>query len=381
MSDLLNVIRPGFAALRDAADVEELAARAAETVRRLTGLDRVTVCRFDAAGESAVVAGDGDDIDAPSIPEGGIPAEADPAEAGAALCVPVTVAGNPWGVILGHHRRPRAVPPAERAWAEAVADMVSLGIRALEGAAGPKARSEDGNRTKSEFLTEVSHELRTPLNAIIGYSEFLLEADAALLTDRQRDFIRNIRASGAHLLEIINDVLDLSKIEAGRFDLHDDDVDVALSIAEVHALQEHALFSAGLSFDAVLPRPLPRLRADRRALRQMLLNLVSNAVKYTEPDGRVVIEIARTEDGPDCGGLSIIVADTGIGIAEEHHAMVLEPFRQVPAGRIRNRTGTGLGLPIVRSLVEAHGGRLTLDSAPGRGTRVTLWFPAERVIA
>ncbi len=378
---MLNVIRPGFAALRDAADVKELAARAAWTVRRVTGLDRVAVCRFDAAGDGEVIAEDRLGPDEPSILGCRIPAGALSVDAGASFSVPVTVAGQPWGMILGHHRQPRSVPPVERALAEAVADTVSLGIRALDGAAGLNARPDDGSRTKSEFLTEVNHELRTPLNAIIGYSEFLLEADAGLLTDRQRDFIRNIRASGAHLLEVINDVLDLSKIEAGRFDLHDDEVDVALSIAEVHALQEHALVSAGLSFDAILPRPLPRLRADRRALRQMLLNLVSNAVKYTEAGGRVVIEIARTEDGPDHGGVSVTVVDTGVGIAEEHHAMVLEPFRQVPSGRIRNRTGTGLGLPIVRSLVEAHGGRLTLDSAPGRGTRVALRFPAERVIA
>ncbi|MBP2290877.1 sensor histidine kinase [Azospirillum rugosum] len=366
---MLDVIRPGFAALREATDVGDLAARAAWTVRRLTGLDRVAFCRFDAAGDSEVIAEDKGNADEPS---GGWL----PAGAGASLCLPITVAGKPWGMMLGHHRQPRVVPPAERAMAEAVADTVSLGVRALEVTAASNGWADDGSRTKSKFLTEVSHELRTPLNAIIGYSELLLETDSGLLTDRQRDFIRNIRASGAHLLEIINDVLDLSKIEAGRFDLHDDEVDVALSVAEVHALQEHALVSAELSFDAVLPRPLPRLRADRRALCQMLLNLVSNAVKYTEPGGTVVIEVARTEDG-----LSITVADTGIGIAEEHHAMVLEPFRQVPAGRIRNRTGTGLGLPIVRSLVEAHGGRLVLDSAPGRGTRVALHFPAERVIA
>ncbi len=254
--------------------------------------------------------------------------------------------------------------------------LTDLILRQMRRIAELNTRLEEGSRAKSEFLTHMSHELRTPLNAIIGFSEFLLESDGNPLTDRQRDFIRNIRASGAHLLELINDVLDLSKIEAGRFDLHDEEVDVAIAIGEVHSLQEHALVSAGLAFDASLPRPLPLLRADRRSLRQMLLNLLSNAVKYTPKGGKIVVEVTRSEEG-----LAVAVVDSGIGIAQEHHGMVLEPFRQVPSDQIRNRTGTGLGLPITRSLVEAHGGRLELVSAPGQGTRITLHFPAERVMA
>lgn len=242
------------------------------------------------------------------------------------------------------------------------------------------ARQAEVNRAKSDFLTRMSHELRTPLNAIIGYSDFLLHPGTGPLTDRQRDCIGNIRTAGAHLLELVNDVLDLSKIEAGHIDLSDEDVDVAVVVGEVYALQELALASAGLAFDAVFPRPLPRLRADRRSLRQILLNLLSNAVKFTPAGGRVTVEVSRTEAAAGCG-LCIAVIDTGVGIPEEHRHTVLEPFRQVPGDRIRSGAGTGLGLPIVRSLVEAHGGRLALSGAPGQGTRIDLHFPPERVTA
>ena len=202
--------------------------------------------------------------------------------------------------------------------------LTDLTLRHLRRIADLNAKLEESSRAKSDFLTTMSHELRTPLNAIIGFSEFLLDTRAGPLTDRQRDYVGSIAASGAHLLDLINDVLDLSKIEAGRFDLHDEEVDVATAIGEVHALQEHALVSAGLRFDASLPRPLPQLMADRRALRQMLLNLVSNAVKYTPKGGRITVEVARTADG-----LAVTVTDTGVGIAPEDRDLVLEPFRQV----------------------------------------------------
>ncbi len=435
-------LQPGLANLREATSLDELAARAAWTVRRLTGMERVILCRFDADGTDTVIGeagvedwgapmlgtrfpGSGEqtslralhaagrfrmvpDRDAEPVPLlhavvgvppldlrhadlPGLPAallDGRWAVGGSAvLSVAILKSGKPWGVILGQHRHPHAVPPALRALALAVADAFSLGLEAAGCAAEREARAAPaslharlleqvaGSRAKSEFLTKVSHELRTPLNAIIGFSEFLLDAEAGPLTDRQRDFVRNIKASGTHLLELINDVLDLSKIEAGRFELHDEEIDVATAIGEIHALQEHALVSTGLRFDATLPRPLPQLRADRRALRQMLLNLMSNAVKYTPKGGRVMIDVARTSEG-----LAIAVVDTGIGIAEEFHSLVLEPFRQVPSDQIRNRAGTGLGLPIVRSLVEAHGGRLALASTPGQGTRITLHFPMERVI-
>ena len=437
-----NGLQPGLANLREAAGLDDLAAHAARTVRQLTGLERVILCRFDADGIDTVIGEDGvedwgasllgarfsasggqtpmralhvggrlrfvPDRDAEPVPLLHAVAGAPPldlchadlpglpaafldvqqaAGVNAVLSVTILKGGKPWGVILGQHRQPHAVPPALRSLAVTVADAFSLGLDAAGSAAEQEARAAPaslharlleqvaGSRAKSEFLTKVSHELRTPLNAIIGFSEFLLEAEAGPLTDRQRDFVRNIKASGTHLLELINDVLDLSKIEAGRFELHDEEVDVAIAIGEIHALQEHALVSAGLRFDATLPRPLPKLRADRRALRQMLLNLMSNAVKYTPKGGRVMIDVARTSEG-----LSIAVVDTGIGIAEEFHTLVLEPFRQAPSDQIRNRTGTGLGLPIVRSLVEAHGGRLALASTPGQGTRITLHFPMERVI-
>ena len=433
---------PGIAAIREATGLEALAAHTAQTVRRLTGLDRVIVCRFDAFGNGEVVAKDQSpdwDCAAPDLrPGAALPATAfdggpdgsprvrvipdhaaDPVPllhadtaapppdlahahlrsppparrdflrrmgAGAALSVPVAHGGRPWGVISGHHRQPYAVPPTTRMLAAMAADALSLMLDTAERAvererrAAQAARQAEVNRAKSDFLTRMSHELRTPLNTIIGYSDFLLHPGTGPLTDRQRDYIGNIRTSGTHLLELINDVLDLSKIEAGHIDLNDEDVDVAVVVGEVYALQELALASAGLAFDALLPRPLPRLRADRRSLRQILLNLLSNAIKFTPEGGRVTVDVSRTEE-PAGSGLRIAVIDTGIGIPEEHRDTVLEPFRQVPGGRIRSGTGTGLGLPIVRSLVEAHGGRLVLSSTPGQGTRIDLHFPPERVIA
>ncbi|WP_353860530.1 ATP-binding protein [Azospirillum formosense] len=433
---------PGIAALRGAAGLEALAAHTAQTVRRLTGMDRVIVCRFDDFGNGEVVAKD-------EVPDWGHPAleirpgaalpagvfdrgpdgtprlrvvldhaaepvpllRADAAVpppdlgnahlrsppaarreflrrmgAGAALTVPIVQGGKPWGVISGHRRQPHAVPPSVRMLAAMAADALGLMLDAAERAvererrAAHAARQAEVSRAKSDFLTGMSHELRTPLNVIIGYSDFLLHPGSDPLTERQRDYLGNIRASGTHLLELINDVLDLSKIEAGHVDLNDEDVDVAILVGEVYALQELTLASAGLTFDALFPRPLPRLRADRRSLRQILLNLLSNAVKFTPEGGRVTIDVTRTGERPGAG-LCIAVIDTGIGIPEEHHAIVLEPFRQVPGERIRGGGGTGLGLPIVRSLVEAHGGRLALASSPGQGTRIELHFPPERVIA
>ncbi|OYD84277.1 histidine kinase (plasmid) [Azospirillum brasilense] len=433
---------PGIAALHGAAGLEAMAAHAAQTVRRLTGLDRVIVCRFDASGHGEVVARDeAPDCGHASLdlrPGAALPANAfdrgpdghprlrvvldhaaepvpllhadtaipppdlahahlrspPPARrdflrrmgAGAALTVPVVHGGKLWGVISGHRRRPHGVPLAIRMLAALAADALGLMLDAAERAvererrAAHAARQAEVSRIKSDFLTGMSHELRTPLNVIIGYSDFLLHPGAGPLTDRQRDCIGNIRASGTHLLELINDVLDLSKIEAGHVDLNDEEVDVAVVVGEVYALQELTLSSAGLTFDAQFPRPLPRLRADRRSLRQMLLNLLSNAVKFTPAGGRVTVDVTRTEEVAGTG-LRIAVIDTGIGIPEEHRPIVLEPFRQVPGERIRGGAGTGLGLPIVRSLVEAHGGRLALSSVLGQGTRIDLHFPPERVIA
>ncbi|NUB24424.1 GAF domain-containing protein [Azospirillum brasilense] len=435
-------LMPGIAGLRDAAGLEAIAAHTAHAVRRMTGLDQVIVCRFDAFGNGEVVAKDqAPDWDhaAPDLlPGAALPAIAfdgtpdgsprvrvipdhaaepvpllradttvpppdlahaqlrSPAPArldflrrmgaGAALTVPVAHGGKPWGVISGHHRRPYGVPLSTRMLAAMAADALSLMLDTAERAVererrvAQAARQAEVNRAKSDFLTGMSHELRTPLNAIIGYADFLLHPGTGPLTDRQRDCIGNIRASGSHLLELINDVLDLSKIEAGHVALHDEDVDVAVVVGEVYALQELSLASAGLAFDASFPRPLPRLRADRRSLRQILLNLLSNAIKFTPKGGRVAIDVTRTEEMSGAG-LRITVVDSGVGIPEEHRLTVLEPFRQVPGDRIRSGAGTGLGLPIVRSLVEAHGGRLALSSAPGQGTRIDLHFPPDRVIA
>ncbi len=238
--------------------------------------------------------------------------------------------------------------------------------------------AEAASRAKSAFLANMSHELRTPLNAIIGFSEVMKnEMMGPIGSERYRGYANDIHGSGRHLLQLINDVLDISKIEAGKAELRDERVDLGLVIDECAALIAPQASANALSITVEVSNELPNLRGDTRAMKQILLNLLSNAVKFTPARGKVALS-ARVGKA---GDLEITVADTGIGISEESIERIFEPFYQVDSDLSRRFEGTGLGLSLVKGLVEMHGGAVGVRSAPNQGTTFTVTLPAARIMA
>ncbi|MBU2090725.1 MAG: PAS domain S-box protein, partial [Alphaproteobacteria bacterium] len=237
-----------------------------------------------------------------------------------------------------------------------------------------KERAETANRAKSDFLANMSHELRTPLNAVIGFSEILRDELFGPLGDaRYKDYVKDIGESGAHLLRIINDILDLSKAEAGKIELIEEVMLVEEIVASCCRLLSTRAEESAVTIMPSTQPGLPPLRADRQRLKQILLNLVSNAIKFTPRDGKVYVE-ALLEDG--C--ILLRVTDTGIGMSDENLVKAMQPFTQIDSSLQRRYTGTGLGLPLTKSLVERHGGELKLTSFPGKGTVADVRFPADR---
>ena len=254
-------------------------------------------------------------------------------------------------------------------------------LRHANGAAlHAKEAAEKASRAKSDFLANMSHELRTPLNAVIGFSEIIKDAILGNGSiDAYRGYATDIHESGRHLLSLINDILDMSKIEAGKLELIDETVDLTAAIGtSLRLLRERALHNR-IDLAADVAEALPLLRADLRKVKQIMINLLSNAVKFTPAGGRVTIRAFQRDDG----GVTLCVEDTGIGIAEEDIETVLAPFGQADTGLNRQYEGTGLGLSLTKALAELHGGRLEIASrtdGPDRGTTVEVNFPASRVI-
>ncbi|WP_282609543.1 HAMP domain-containing sensor histidine kinase [Pelagibius sp. Alg239-R121] len=245
-----------------------------------------------------------------------------------------------------------------------------------------KKQAEDANKSKSEFLARMSHDLRTPLNAILGFSEIIEnEILGPIEIDAYKVYAQDIHQSGAHLLDLINDLLDLSKIEAGQYELSETTVALPEVVTQVLRLVAPDALKKRVGLTASVSQDLPHLRADPRSTRQMLLNLLSNAVKFTPDGGKVSVDTCFGNDG-----LGIKVTDTGIGIAPESLERVFEPFAQIEASQAdrhpaKTHPGTGLGLSIVKALIELHGGRIEIESKLGTGTTAILRFPRERAIA
>ncbi len=240
-----------------------------------------------------------------------------------------------------------------------------------------KESAELANRAKTEFLANMSHELRTPLNAVIGFSEIMeSELLGPLGSSQYKSYAADIHESAQHLLTLINDILDVAKIEAGAHELRDEEVDPRDVVGAVERLVAERAKRAELELVVDMPKRLPRLRADERKLKQVLLNLMSNAIKFTPEGGRVSLAARHDPDG----SFVFEVSDTGIGIAAEDIPRAFAPFEQVDSRLSRQFEGTGLGLPLSDGFVKLHGGRLKLESQPGVGTKAIMRLPAERVI-
>jgi signal transduction histidine kinase len=239
------------------------------------------------------------------------------------------------------------------------------------------AASTEANAAKSQFLANMSHELRTPLNAVIGFSEIIRDQSLGpRAVANYREYASDIHAAGETLLRIINDVLDVSKIEAGKLELHDSETDIRSIVQSGIKLMAQAAFEGGIALEAGLPDDLPMVMADELRLRQALLNLLSNAVKFSHRDGTIAVGAGLRPDG----SMAVWVADTGIGMSESEITTALLPFRQVANSLSRTHNGVGIGLSLVDGIVGLHGGRLEMASSPSKGTKVTVILPPERVL-
>ena len=263
--------------------------------------------------------------------------------------------------------------PASLSWMSDISHRKGIEAELIKS----KEAAEFANRTKTEFLANMSHELRTPLNAIIGFSEVIKdEMFGPVGLKKYADYAKDIHTSGRHLLDLINDILDLSKLEAGKLELREESVALDEAVEECLTLVRSRAQKADIVLATEIEPGLPPLMCDERAMKQVLLNFLSNAVKFTPAGGTVTTGVRR-----EGGGIAFFVRDTGIGMSEADVEVALAAFGQVDSKVVRQHHGTGLGLPISKSLIELHGGTLGVESAPGKGTTMIATFPAWRVEA
>ena len=279
------------------------------------------------------------------------------------------------GSIVVSRQPPRPFTEKEHALLTTFADQAVIAIenaRLFHEIEEKSRQLEAANQHKSEFLANMSHELRTPLNAIIGFSEVMLERMFGELNDKQDDYLKDIHSSGKHLLSLINDILDLSKIEAGRMELIVEEFDIAAALGNAMTLIRERAQQHGIALSLAAGEELGSLRADQRKLKQILLNLLSNAVKFTPDGGSISVRAERVDET-----LTVAVTDTGIGIAEADQDTVFQEFRQVGGNYTNKGEGTGLGLALTRRFVELHGGTLSLASVLGAGSTFTFTLPRQ----
>jgi|GEM_PF-5641861 len=302
--------------------------------------------------------------------------------------VPILDGGTVLGVLVLYLPHEHESSASETDFLESVSDILSLVIRLkqhqshLEEVVQERTKNlvqamqeaQVANKVKTEFLANISHELNTPLNAIIGFSEIMMnEMFGPLGGNMYTEYSKDIHNSGTHLKSIISDIMDISKVELGRVDMCKEELQVRDVLEFPIQLVRQLDYAEGINIHCAIPENICVFMGDKVRIRQIILNIVSNAVKYTKTGGRVDI----TAQKDHLGGLVISVADTGIGIDKEQLAHVEEPFYRAAGSFARSHEGTGLGLTLAKRLMEAHGGRLEIISLPGKGTVVHLRFPAE----
>jgi signal transduction histidine kinase len=289
------------------------------------------------------------------------------------LAVPLLYEERIVGVLAIWRREPGLLPPATVNLVQTLARQSVLAIqnaRLFREIADKSRQLETASRHKSEFLANMSHELRTPLNAVIGFSEVLAEGLFGELNAKQAEYVRDIMESGRHLLSLINDILDLSKVEAGRMELEIAEFDLQGAVDAALLLMRERAARKGIELARDVDASIRTIRADERKVKQVLLNLLSNALKFTPDGGRIAVRVAKRD-----GMIEVAVSDTGIGIAKEDQQAVFDEFRQVGSAAKRVE-GTGLGLALVRKFVELHGGSIRVESEPGAGSTFTFTIPA-----
>ncbi|RIK83944.1 MAG: PAS domain-containing sensor histidine kinase [Hyphomicrobiales bacterium] len=287
--------------------------------------------------------------------------------------------------VIGREREGRFIPlfmtigrlPEDSGYCAVVRDITQF-KRAEEELTQARAQAERASSQKTEFLARVSHEIRTPLNAIIGFSELMMdEKFGPIGSDRYRDYLRDINRSGNHVLDLVNDLLDISKIEAGEQEMNYEAVSLNEALAEAVAMMQPQANRERVIIRSSLASRLPDVVADLRSVRQIALNLLSNAIRYTQAGGQVIVSTAYEASGD----VAMRVRDTGIGMTLAEIDQAMKPFKQINALKRGRHDGTGLGLPLTKAMVEANRARFTISSTPGEGTLVEIVFPSTRVLA